>query len=155
MRTFPILTIALLAGSIALLGGCGQAQQADAAGTRDVSALRPASLDPDTAKVAVDVLLRDPGNFDGDIALDGVVVQAFADRGAFVMVDLEEFKSCGLEACTDATFPVRVPSDDFEGTVPQPGDFVTVLGAYRALERGFEFDVREVHYEDAVILARK
>jgi len=150
------MTMTMILAGMPLLAGCGSAESADATtSVRAIPSLRPAAIDPETKKLGVESLLRNPDNVEGTIALSGVVVQAFEERGAFVMVDVAEFKSCGLDACTDATMPIRVPSDAFEGTLPEPADFITVIGKFRSLERGFEFDVDEVHYDDNVILARK
>jgi hypothetical protein len=119
------------------------------------SALRVARLDPDMPSVNVDRLLRNPRDHAGTMAVEGVVVQCFEDRGAFVVVDVEEFKTCGLEACTDAAMPVRFTRDRYEGSLPQPGQMVTLIGHFEPLDRGFRFDLHEVHLEGSVILAQR
>ena len=155
-----------LAVALFLLSGCGREDPPAATSHGNASgevaaldnnqpALREASLDPSVKTVSVDRLIRNQKDYAGLLAIQGVVVQCFEERGAFVMVDVEEFKSCGLEACTDAAMSVRITRDLYEGSLPRPGHMVTVIGAFEPLDRGFRFDLREVHRDGSVILERR
>jgi hypothetical protein len=155
----------VLAAALLVLPGCGR-EDAPGATTRggghevttantEQPALRAASLDPGVTIVGVDRLIRNQMDYTGLLAVQGVVVQCHEQRGAFVMVDVEEFKTCGFEACTDAAMPVRIARDQYDGALPQPGQAVTLVGTFEALERGFQFDLHEVHRNGSVILAQQ
>jgi hypothetical protein len=146
--------VVVLLLAVVSLSGCRDDAPSAAADSQHV-ALRVAQLDPDIPSVNVDRLLRNPNDHTGTMAVEGVVVQCFEERGAFVVVDEEEFRTCGLEACTDAAMPVRFARDQFEGSPPQPGQRVTLVGRFEPLERGFQFDLYEVHRDGAVILAQR
>ena len=159
----PWTTRGTLAVALGLLGlliaGCGGEEAAvsgseQAAGAERV-ALRAAVVAEGVPTVAVDRLMRHPGDHAGRLAVQGVVVQSVPERGALLLVDLDEFKSCGLNACTDASMPVRVAPAGYEGALPQPGEFVTMIGDFEAGERGFTFELVEIHREGDVVLARK
>ena len=143
---------------LAALIGCGgdNSPLADTELNRpgETATLRVARIDSDIPTVGVDRLLRNPQDLSGRVAVQGVVVQSFQNRGAFVVVDIEEFGTCGLHACTDATLPIRITSEQYEGTFPNPAERVTLIGDFESLERGFRFDLHEVHRDGSVILAR-
>ena len=110
----------------------------------DRTALRPAYVDESIPSLGVESLLRNQETHSGRLAVEGVVVQCFEERGAFVVVDLEEFKSCGLEACTDAAMPIRIERDQFEGVLPVPGELVTLICDFESIDRGFQCELQEV-----------
>ncbi len=152
---------------IALVSGCDtdkHASQHTHQVTGDVTAglmksdrtgLRPAHVDETVPSIGVESLLRNQQAHSGRLAVEGVVVQCFEERGAFVVVDLDEFNSCGLDACTDAAMPIRIERDEFEGVLPVPGELITLIGDFESVDRGFQFELHEVHLGEAVILARK
>jgi hypothetical protein len=139
--------------------GCGDHGKADSASGLDAGAkpdvLREAVIGAGVQAVAVDNLLRRTGDYDGRLAVRGVVVRSVPERGALVLVDVDEFKSCGLNACTDASMPVRIEMGSFEGALPRPGMLVTLIGDYEAQERGFAFELVEIHHDGGVVLARR
>ena len=117
--------------------------------------LRPAVVPDGVPAVAVSRLVRQPAGHGGRLAVEGVVVRCTPELGAMLLVDLDEFRSCGLNACTDAAMPVRVDLAAYEGVLPPPGASVTMIGDFQALERGFAFELLEVHHEGGVVLARR
>lgn len=127
----------------------------DGAGSAELVVLREAVIEDGVPVVAVDRLLRGPADHAGRLAVQGVVVRSIPERGALVLVSADEFKSCGLNACTHAAMPVRIEPGNFEGTLPQPGLFVTMIGDFEAAERGFAFELLEIHHEGGVVLARR
>lgn len=149
----PNARAAMLVLSVAVLsaaGGCGGRAESDTP-----VALRAAANDPALVTVAVDRLVRDQRAYAGRLGVQGVIVQSYPERGAFVLVDLAEFKSCGLNACTDAAMPVRFDAGAYEGALPPPGTSVTLIGDFAPDDRGFAFSLLEVQHEGGVILARK
>ncbi len=140
---------AALALSMIVLAGCGR----EAASVPSTSGLRAAVMEADLPTISVDLLIRNPRTEPGRIAVHGVVVQRYVERGAFVMVDVEEFKSCGFAACTDALMPVRLADGAYDGVLPELGAEITVVGHYEPLERGFRFDPDQIHRDGLVILA--
>lgn len=154
----------LLAGMAAVLVGltavgCGDDETAASDGAQSADqpavALREATVPDGIVVVPVDRLMRRPDDHVGRLAVEGVVVQSVPERGALLLVDLDEFKSCGLAACTDASMPVRIDAASYEGSLPQPGQLVTMIGDFAAAERGFIFELLEIHREGGVILARR
>ena len=153
------LTIASLLLAMLMSAGCKSDGTAVSKSAPDADAepvvLREASIEAGVLTVAVDRLMRRPNDYAGRLAVQGVVVRSAPERGALVLVDVDEFKSCGLNACTDAAMPVRIAPGSYEGALPQPGAFVTVIGDYEADERGFAFELVEIHHEGGVVLARR
>jgi len=150
--------VALILGGLIAVG-CGGNESTGSSGAQPADqpavALRAAVVADGVATVAVDRLMRRPGDYAGRLAVEGVVVQSVPERGALLLVDLDEFKSCGLAACTDASMPVRIDLTGYEGTLPQPGELVTMIGDFTAAERGFTFELLEIHREGGVVLARR
>ena len=151
-----LVLMGLVGLGVLLAGGCnktGSDERADAATA--LVALRPAVVADGVASVPVDRLMRQSASYGGRLAVVGVVVQCTPDRGAMLLVDIDEFKSCGLNACTDAAMPVRIDPAVFDGAMPPPGTPVTMIGDFEALERGFEFSLVEMHHAGGVVLARR
>jgi hypothetical protein len=155
----PIMTrCALILALVGLAANAGCGGDGDAGrNTADAgaAAIRPAAVDPAVPSVAVDRLVRSPQEYRGRLAIQGVVVQSHAERGALLLVDHAEFQSCGLQACTDAAMPVRFAPDDYTGTLPQPGEAVTLLGDFTPGERGFAFELLEIHRQGGVVFERR
>lgn len=111
----------------------------------------------ETAKlktVGVDAVAKDPKSNSGRIAIDGIVAQTFAKRGAFLMIDISEWQACGRTDCAEFSVPIHVPTGEFEGSVPRETERVLAIGDLAPTEAGYTFVIEQVQREGKVVLNR-
>lgn len=113
-----------------------------------------ASAPPAIETVGVDAVAKDPTAHGGPIAIEGVVGQVVQSRGAFTIIDVAEFKMCGVTTCARYSVPVMVSPEEFEGTLPENKQTVVVIGELEPLEAGYRLLVDEVRRGSTVILRR-
>ncbi len=142
--------IAALGLTLIVMTGCGGESTSSSEAT--VGGLRVATVDTETSLINVDRFLRNPPSESGRIAVHGVVIERHEQRRALVLVDNDEFSSCGYQACTDAIMRLQIKSDSYKGELPEPGETVTIIGDYEPLERGYRFDPDQIHRNGYVIL---
>lgn len=65
-------------------------------GPGETSDSQGGSPESTAATVGVNDFAANPAARQGPVAIEGIVSQVFAERGAFVLIDLTEFESCGL-----------------------------------------------------------
>lgn len=145
----PVLTratrvIAAAASAVALILAAGCGGGADAIG--------------------VNALAADPMAFSGTVTVKGVVQNVDAAGQFVVIIDEDEYATCGLYPCAGAGIvPLHVPVDGspssagtvYSGSMPNIEDFVVVVGEVKSLPQGLVFDVHRMERGGATLLARQ
>lgn len=103
--------------------------------------------------VGVAAVYQDPTSYAGPVAIEGIVHEVFPSRGAFILIDVREFETCGL-VCPNEKVPVFAPSDEFNGQMPAVKDHLVAIGDLRTKGQGFEFTAREILREGKPLLTR-
>ncbi len=130
-ETFAETTYTPLAGSnLALAGGM------------TVPIISVGQFDQDTASHA------------GRIAIEGRVSESYADRSTFILVDCTNMEGCAKACCPQATVPVRLADSEYAGDLPQPDDFVIVIGTLTLTETGYKLEVDEVRRKAETLMRR-
>lgn len=75
------------------------------------------------AVVGVEKFMRGVEGYRGLVQVEGVVQKVSARSKSMALIDVEEFRKCGLADCADAVLPVR-----WAGKLPEPGQAVRVTG---------------------------
>ncbi len=86
----------------------------------------------------VDEAMRNLKEDTTTIAVQGVVQSVMPDKHLLALVDIEEYRRCGINECC-LYMPVRWP-----GTMPAVEDFVVVTGAVASSDSGLVFLAREL-----------
>lgn len=107
------------------------------------------------AVLAVDQVAADLEGHQGAIAIRGVVIKTFPERGLFVLVGEQEFAACGLKGCTTSLVPVQFEAAAFDGECPTPGQTVVVNGSLDPVEHGFRVTLDQVLRDDTVVMTRR
>lgn len=75
------------------------------------------------AVVGVETFMRGVERYKGRVQVEGVVQKVSAKAKSVALIDVEEFRKCGLADCADAVLPVR-----WTGKLPEAGQAVRVTG---------------------------
>lgn len=117
---------------------------------REAGTLGPAT--PLSAKdLGVDAFSEAPETYQGEVALRGIVSQVFAEKNSFILIDKDEYKTCGIE-CPVVTLPIRMDRVSVEGVLPRVKDEVVVVADAKAEGKGFTLKVKEVRRGDRLLL---
>jgi hypothetical protein len=84
--------------------------------------------------LSVDLLMKEPERHPGSIRVEGVVSITFPSRRQLGVIDLEEFKRCGVVSCADKVLPVR-----WEGAMPAKEQRVLLSGELKKTGGRWEF----------------
>ncbi len=130
--------------TLVLALGVGFAVAAAAAGiywhsrpqTPQVTAQRPADRE---GALMVDELRSNPGRFQGEIEVQGVVAGTSAGRQLFGLIDVCEAQKCGTTDCAEFILPVK-----WGGKLPARGETVSVRGQVRTTDKGLMLVAAEV-----------
>jgi len=125
MRILRTLKLAGPAGLLALLLGAGPAP---AMGSR-----------PETAALDVNSVAADPGAYHGAIKVRGVVAEVSPGQASFVLIDIREYKACGVVTCASKFVPVHYP-----GPLPQVKEELAVLGEMASTPQGYVLEGQEL-----------
>lgn len=117
---------------------------------REAGTLGPAAP-LSTKELGVDAFLDAPEKNQGEVAIRGIVSQVFAEKKSFILIDADEFKTCGLE-CPAITLPVRMDRVSMEGVLPRLKDEVVVVADAKSEGKGFSLKVKEVRRGDRLLL---
>ena len=89
--------------------------------------------------VHVDELAKNPGDFKGEIVLQGVVAGVKKSEGVFGIIDSREFESCGILTCAENILPIK-----FDGKAPGLKAVVQVTGQVVRGENGLIVEAKRV-----------
>jgi hypothetical protein len=126
-----VVTTGLLLLSVAVYSGCSSQNQNSA----DMPADTPAAL---SVNDAVRNLKPDSTSH----AVNGVVLTVTPEDGLVTLIDVEEYKTCGLNDCC-LYMPVR-----WQGEMPEMKDIVTVQGTIDATDSGMVFLAHKLHVDE-------
>ncbi len=91
----------------------------------------------------------------GRVAIEGRVAEAFPDRGAVVLVDVDNMAGCSDGCCPQAQVPVKVNLADYAGALPAAGQQVVVVGEIVRTDLGFNLQVAQIRHGSDVVLELK
>lgn len=128
IRLIPMGILLLLA---LLYGGCSSGEQKEVDSSADLRAALSVNdavrnLKPDTTARMV----------------TGVVRTVTPEDSLLTLIDVEEYKTCGLSDCC-LYMPVR-----WHGDMPKMKDIVTVQGTIQATESGMVFSANKLHVDE-------
>lgn len=75
------------------------------------------------AVLGVEQYMRGVEHYKGRVEVQGVVQKVAAKTQTVALIDVEEFRHCGLADCAELVLPVR-----WSGKLPEPGQAVRVTG---------------------------
>lgn len=75
------------------------------------------------AVLGVERYMRGVEHYKGRVEVKGVVQKVAAKTQTVALIDVEEFRHCGLADCAELVLPVR-----WSGKLPEPGQAVQVTG---------------------------
>ncbi len=121
------------------------------------------SASPDNT-IGVNALTADPLAFTGEVAVEGVVIEADPATGSLVLIDVTEYETCGLTPCASAgMLSLHVPAGGeptisgalYEGTLPSLEDVVVAVGEVRSGPGGVYFDVERLFSGSQSVMTKR
>lgn len=109
-----------------------------AAGLALAMGSRPETPDQ-TGTLDVNSVAADPGAYKGDIRVRGVVADASPAESTFVLIDIREYKACGVVNCASTFVPVR-----YAGTPPKVKEELLVTGEMVSSSKGYVLAGKEL-----------
>ena len=94
-------------------------------------------------------------SLDGLIALEGRVLEVYADNGRLVLVDTDPTVDCSTGCCPQAQVPVRLALQDFAGDLPAVNSEVIIVGNLSVTKMGYDLVVQEIRQAGKVVLGPK
>lgn len=88
----------------------------------------------------VNSVATDPGAYQGEIKVRGIVAQVSSADATFVLIDVREYRSCGVLSCATRFVTVHYPV----GTLPQMKNEVLVTGEMVSAEQGYRLQTKTV-----------
>ena len=107
--------------------------------------------------LSVDKVAKNPLAFKGIVKIRGVVSKVFSKRGAFILIDTDEYKGCGLD-CDDQpeqSIPVKVTKEKYKGKLPKLKDTVIVTGRILPQGKGYRFIIKDVKRGKEILIKKK
>ncbi len=102
----------------------------------------------------VDDIAADPSAYSGAIAVRGIVSFADLANSTFGIIDVREYKLCGVVTCAANEIPISVPLTKYSGELPGVEDEVLVYGETFSSGGSYSIEVSKVTIDDKVILNR-
>lgn len=136
------LVLTALVAVLGLLAGCGSGAEA----------------------IGVNALSADPMAFTGTITVKGVVQDVDAAASRVMIIDEEEYASCGLTPCAGTgIIPLHVPLGGepssagslYSGSLPDIEDTVLVTGEVKSMGQGLVFDVDRIERGSSTLVSRQ
>lgn len=103
----------------------------------DVYGDETARADEDQDKseiVSVEDYMKNIDDYPDSVVVEGVVSSVMPDDKIFTMIDVEEFRRCGVTNCAALTLPVS-----WSGDMPEEKDVLTVSGRVEDSDGKFIF----------------
>ncbi len=90
---------------------------------------------------ALDVIsvAADPSAYKGDIKVRGVVADTSSADSTFRLIDIREYKACGVVTCASKFVPVR-----YAGTPPKVREELVVTGEMVSSPKGYVLQGKEL-----------
>jgi len=115
-RFMKAILIVWLVGAAAVTGVVAQGNTNAAAGSGPAAAHTNVVL-------GVEKFMRGVDGYRGRVQVEGVVQKVSAKSKSVALIDVEEFRQCGLADCAELVLPVR-----WTGAMPSAGQAVRVSG---------------------------
>lgn len=87
----------------------------------------------------VNSVASDPSAYKGVIKVRGVVAEASPADSTFVLIDIREYKACGVVSCASTLVPVR-----YAGTLPEVKEELVVTGEMVSSPKGYVLEGKEL-----------
>lgn len=87
----------------------------------------------------VDSVAADPGAYKGDIKVQGVVAKVDTSDSVFSLIDIREYKACGVVTCASKFVPVR-----YSGTLPEVKEELVVTGEMASSPKGYVLEGKDL-----------
>ncbi len=89
--------------------------------------------------LGVEQLMMDVDDYRGQIRVEGVVSSVLPAQQMLSLIDIREFKECGITTCAQFTLPVH-----WTGSMPAVKDTVRIDGTVKELEGKLIFEAKEL-----------